>query len=168
MREEYLLDKNIWTEEDFDQMGWHDANIYGFIIRKQEEDWTSDLLLDIDYIFKWVNPHPPNQFFTFWVAPCTLVFKECFNLKMDIGTENYSVSPLEISDFFLIKKIRPNSEGSIYYECKIELHQGEITFESSGFEQIVKENPKHINSQVLGLEKRGGINFGLMPCSTVI
>ncbi|TDQ78322.1 hypothetical protein [Sphingobacterium yanglingense] len=68
--EDYKLEKTIWTEYDYEQMGWHDASIYGFIFQNDNIDsTTTDLLFDIDYIFKWVHPVPPKGNFSFWVAP---------------------------------------------------------------------------------------------------
>ena len=46
---EYLLEKKIWTDADFAQMGWHDCRIYKLRL-------TRDLELDIDYIFRWNQP----------------------------------------------------------------------------------------------------------------
>ena len=31
----FTLDKNIWTEADFEFMGWHDATIYGLLSRPE-------------------------------------------------------------------------------------------------------------------------------------
>ncbi len=39
----YQLEKNIWTDTDFEKMGWHDNHIYKIRLIK-------DLELDIDYI----------------------------------------------------------------------------------------------------------------------
>ena len=44
-------------------MSWHDSNIYGLTIERNEDNFTTDFLLDIDYIFKWVHPIPPTQTF---------------------------------------------------------------------------------------------------------
>ena len=82
----FTLDKSIWTHDNFEEMGWHDANIYGMSIEKNDDNWTADFLLDIDYIFKWVNPVPPAETFTFWVAPCTVIFSECFDLHIEYNT----------------------------------------------------------------------------------
>lgn len=36
--EQYILEKSIWTQDDFDMMGWHDVHIYGMVIEKLEEE----------------------------------------------------------------------------------------------------------------------------------
>ena len=84
--EEYILEKKVWDEKDFSEMGWHDARIYAFAIEKNYDEFTADLVFDIDYIFSWVHPVEPEKYFSFWVAPCTLIFKEAFNLTMNIET----------------------------------------------------------------------------------
>lgn len=59
----FELEKSIWTHDDFEEMSWHDSNIYGLTIERNEDNFTTDFLLDIDYIFKWVHPIPPTQTF---------------------------------------------------------------------------------------------------------
>jgi len=158
----FKLDKSIWTHDDFDEMGWHDSNIYGFTIQKNEENWTADFLLDIDYIFKWVQPVPPAQTFTFWIAPCTLIFKECFDLHIDFKTDGGCLDLMEVADLYLKSKVE-QEKNKFVYEWVIELQQGVINLKSYGLEQIVRQNPSQRKQQILSLEERGGINFGRIP-----
>ena len=46
----FELEKDTWSDTDFDVMGWHDARIYAFAFIPEEYEYR----LDIDYIFKWV------------------------------------------------------------------------------------------------------------------
>ena len=66
--DKYILEKNIWTEKDFHDMGWHDNAIHSFAFRRKDDQATGDILFDIDYIFKWVTPTGKGKIF-FWVAP---------------------------------------------------------------------------------------------------
>lgn len=76
---EYKPEKSIWTEKDYEQMGWHDCHIYGLVFQNDDSDsFATDLIFDIDYIFQWVHPTPPQRNFSFWVAPCTLKFENTF------------------------------------------------------------------------------------------
>jgi hypothetical protein len=159
----FKLNKSVWTHDDYDEMGWHDANIYGLTIEKSEDNWTADLLLDIDYIFKWVHPIQPAQTFTFWVAPCTLIFKECFDLHIDLKNDGGCLDLMEIADLYLKSKVE-QEKNKFVYEWTIELQQGQINLKSYGIEQIVRQQPKHVEGQVLTLDERGGINFGRRPC----
>jgi len=156
--ERYLLEKKIWTQDDFEVMGWHDTNIYGMIIEKGEEQWQANLIFDIDYIFEWVHPVPPQMYFSFWVAPCSLIFKEVFDLKMDIDYRGNTFDLLEVSDLILISKYEQET-GVIIYEWQMDLQEGDIQFKSLGFEQIVRMEPIYTNGQVLSIEEGGGISF---------
>ena len=156
--EQYILEKSIWTQDDFAVMGWHDANIYGMVIEKGEELWQGNLIFDIDYIFEWVHPVPPQKYFSFWVAPCTLIFKEVFDLKMDVDYRGNTLDLLEISGLTLVSK-HEKAAGAVIYEWQLELQNGDIRFKSLGFEQIVRKAPIYTNGQVLSLEERGGISF---------
>lgn len=149
---ENYIPKPIWTEQDFEQMGWHDVNIYGFIFYPVS-DARTDLIFDIDYIFKWVKPSSLGQFFSFWVSPCTLKFEDIFDLKMEIDRYKGITNVLDIDYLELI-----NVENDIY-EWNIELHQGYISFKSSGFKQFVRQKPIFGNGQFLSLEERNGISF---------
>lgn len=161
--DKYVLEKSLWTQDDFEIMGWHDTNIYGLTIEKSEDNRTADFLLDLDYIFKWVHPMPPARAFTFWVAPCTLIFKECFDLHIDFKTDGGCLDLIEIADLYLIRKIE-QEKNKFVYEWKIELQQGQITLKSYGLVQIVRQQPQLIKGQLLSLNERGGINFGRKPC----
>ena len=84
-------------------MGWHDCRIYGLIFSQVNANGTVHLVFDIDYIFQWVNPIFPNNAFSFWVAPCSLAFKEVFNLLISISTTDRSTDILEIADIHLVR-----------------------------------------------------------------
>lgn len=161
-KETYLSKKNIWTQDDYEQMGWHDCRIYGMLFSPVDETWASDLIFDIDYIFEWVHPVPPEKLFTFWISPCTLIFKNTFALKIDIDNRGSTTNLLEIADLILTDKVE-QEKGVWIYEWEIELQEGFITFKSTGFDQIVRHKPIFSKGQVLTLEERNGINFDLTP-----
>src|SRR5439155_21640447 len=79
------IGKPVWTEADFDQMNWHDATVHGIAFR--EEAGGADLLLDIDYIARWIEPVPPSEYFTFLVGPATLVFRDVWSIYGGLGTQ---------------------------------------------------------------------------------
>ena len=158
----FELEKSIWTHEDYEKMDWFDANIYGLAIEKNDENWSTDFLLDIDYIFKRVHQKPPLQTSTFWVAPCTLIFKESFDLQIDFKTDGGGLDLMAISDFYLESKVE-QEKNRFVYEWIIELQQGRISLKSYGFEQIVRKKPLHVQQQVLTHTERSGINFERKP-----
>ena len=155
---DFSLEKRIWTHDDFELMGWHDSNIYALSIAKTEDAWATDLLLDLDYIFKWVNPTPPDHAFTFWVAPCTLIFNQCFDVHIDFKTDGGFLDSMEVDRLWLKSKVE-QEKNKFVYDWMIELQQGQIGLKSYGFEQVVKQRPQHVKRQVLSLDERGGINF---------
>jgi hypothetical protein len=158
----FILGKNIWTQNDYEQMGWHDCNIYGLTFFPLDDIGTTNLIFDIDYIFKWVDPIPPKQTFSFWISPCTLVFKDTFALTINIDRRGGTTDMLEIADLYLIDKVEQETNKWVY-EWSIDLHEGNITFKSSGFEQIVRQKPFFTDSQCLTLGERNGISFSIKP-----
>ncbi len=153
-------EKTIWTESDYEDMNWHDCQIYAFSFDKKynEFDKTTDLLFDIDYIAQWIKvPQKPNL--SFKVAPCTLVFKGAWDLQMDIYAQ---LGCFEIAS--LLKVHKDTYDGkNYYYEWSIELQEGKICFKSFGFEQIMRQTPIEIEAQSLSMETRKGISFDKTP-----
>jgi hypothetical protein len=47
-----VLAKAVWTEADFDAMGWHDNAIYAIAVEPVPDN-PGRLLLDLDYIVEW-------------------------------------------------------------------------------------------------------------------
>src|SRR5436189_586152 len=86
--EPYKLEKPVWTEADFEQMGWHDVHIHAVAFRPERfEFW-----LDVDYIFHWVHPQGEQRLFQFWVAPATLVFTNVHSIRFDIESHDGDLS----------------------------------------------------------------------------
>ena len=134
------LEKNIWTDADFEKMGWHDNQIYKICL-------TEDLELDIDYIFKWNNPDIEGLPFTFWIAPATLVFKKIKNLSFDFDTQ--------FEDSFEIDVIeRENSN-----QWTIITQHGDIQFISDGFEQFIRQAPSFQFGQTISYAERYGYSL---------
>jgi hypothetical protein len=140
----YAEEKRIWTDADFDQMGWHDNRIYKIRL-------TGDLEIDLDYILKWNEPDLEGLPFTFWVAPATLVFKkiENFRFEFDIPfTESFF-------DCFDIESIeRENSK-----EWTIITRQGTFQFISEGYEQYIREDPSFQFGQTISYLERNGFSL---------
>jgi hypothetical protein len=138
--------KNGWTDADFQQMGWHDANISGL-------KFDRNLVLDIDYIFQWNQPEVEGFSFTFWVAPCSLVFDSptelSFELRQLIDSERW----LEIDDIRLA-----DVDGR--KQWTISTHQGDISFYSNGSNKLSVGNHR-TNGQIINYRERGGISFDL-------
>jgi hypothetical protein len=139
----YTLEKWIWTEADFDTMGWHDATIYGLKL-------NGELSLDIDYIFKWNEPEVKGFQFTFFIAPCTLTFKDIDELSFELIQTAYNNFQIEDVE-------REQEDGKTRYAIITE--QGDISFVASGFTQTVRMMPSFQLQQSIDYQERGGVSF---------
>lgn len=146
----YSLEKWIWTEADFEQMGWHDARIYAVQFGK-------DISFDIDYIFEWIQVDK-DDFFSFIVAPATLVFPEPSVVSINI---DFRLSQeIEIEDI----SCRVSAAGET--EWHIESHQGNIIITAPSFRQIVRRAPTQQTGQQVIPEERGLPSFSTVPDTT--
>jgi hypothetical protein len=137
----YQLEKRIWTDTDFDNMGWHDSNIYKIRL-------TEDLEMDIDYILQWNKPDLEGLPFTFWVAPATLVFKKVKDFRFEFDT--VSENSFEIEDI-----VRENEN---YWT--IITRRGDIQFTSEGYEQFIRQEPSFQFGQKISYIERYGYSLG--------
>jgi len=154
-----------YTEEDFDKLSWHDCIMWGLELRggdPAEQDWTSDLVLGIDYITAWLCG--TNRICHFQVAPAMLVFHDVDDLSIHIdwgypiSTHGASIHQIEreIIDPEVIKKRgwrlnRPHYKWRIHFNWP---EMGEIAFEGSGFTQKLLAEPVECEEQSLSLRQR--------------
>ncbi len=136
----YELEKTIWTDADFDKMGWHDNHIYKIRL-------TEDLELDIDYILHWNKPDLEGLPFTFWIAPATLVFKNIKNLSFEFDTG--------LEDSFEIEDIERENKN----QWTIITRQGDIQFTSDGYEQFIRQDPSFQFGQTISYIERNGYSL---------
>jgi hypothetical protein len=147
---DYTLEKALWTDADFEQMGWHDSHIHAIAFRLE----SFLLLLDIDYIFRWVEPAPKETHYKFWLSPCTLMFKNVYQLRI-------SLEPLEDVSIQDITRSAPEQikELGTANRYAVECNEGEITFRPTGYEQFIHRLPTLVSSQRFTEEERGGFSF---------
>jgi hypothetical protein len=156
--EAYAPEKLVWTEEDFERMGWHDATLHGIAFLTE----TFELVLDLDYIFEWVEHSEPEPHFTFWVAPCTLVFENVFDLRIELEPyPEVSVADLTRADPGVPRNADVIGRAADWL-WKLECHQGVITFRAAGYTQYVRATPMH-GEQSLTHAERGGVAFDRRP-----
>jgi hypothetical protein len=146
--QDYQLEKWIWTEKDVEQMGWHDSTVYGVRLNRNLE-------IDLDYIFQWNQPEVEGFNFTFWVAPCTLVFESPTGLSFEL-TQSFDDKWLEIQD---IEMTVVDNER----HWTIITQQGDISFKAESFKQIVRKKPSLQLGQAVPYDERGGFSFDLTP-----
>lgn len=151
----FKAEKSVWTEADFEAMGWHDATIHAIALPKE----TFELVLDIDYILKWVDPTEGQTHYRFWVSPATLVFWNLHSLVVNLEPHHeVTIHTIERTD-----PTRPKNADHIGRDTEwrwaIECHQGEITFRSCGYWQHLRAAPRLGNSQSMTAKERGGCSF---------
>ena len=86
------IEQAIWTEADFDVMGWHDVALHAIAI-EPDHPHPGRLALDIDYLLKWVPPESSASAFRFWISPATLVFDQASDLVVDLDCTGRSFEP---------------------------------------------------------------------------
>jgi hypothetical protein len=153
----------IYADPDFEKFSWHDCRIWGLEFRTgdvNEDDWTTDLVLDIDFIVEWVCDREGGA--QFRVAPATLVFHGVSDLKVNIdwGNSGFQLALHEVS-IDRINRERISDQKVFldrpYYKWSIRLNwpqDGEIAFGAVGFSQTLRSEPVLMNTQSFSLRQR--------------
>lgn len=160
--EAYQLEKLIWTDGDFEVMGWHDATIWAIHLDPDGRE----LSLDLDYIFKWVDPGPGQTHYKFWVAPATMVFESVRAMKMIIEPRTGAIEVADLNRGGL----EPTQDGKQERSYRFQLpsgtganretfDEGEISLRSSGFRMFVRRAAELLEGQRFSLARRGGVGF---------
>lgn len=151
---DHILAKTVWTDADFEQMGWHDVRIYAIGFHPER----LELWIDVDYILRWDGPEGEDKHYSFWVAPATLVFEGAYDFSCKLVTREGDLSFQEIT--------RSAPKAGSYLQGKptewhwrLELNEGEIGFRAAGYTQFIRRPPTHQITQKLTFDERGGISF---------
>jgi hypothetical protein len=136
--------RDIWTDADFVDMGWHDAVLYSMSFPQAD----CVVRFDIDYIFKW---HWGREAVSGWdVAPCTLEFNNVSDLKVSLKWQMQGDTSIQD---ITRKNSQPSPNGKfMVWDYRIELDVGDISFSATGFTQAVRRPPIFSTSQSLGRE----------------
>lgn len=146
------LDKSVWSDADFDDMGWHDATVHAFAVEPEDHN-PGRLLVDLDYIIEWISPTGTDTAFSFWVAPATLVFDHAWDLTIDIDIH---ASALELQ---LNAITRTPGQPFGRSTWTLDGHNFTLAVTSEGFHQYLRTQPIWAASQGLDAAQRGGISF---------
>src|SRR5437660_10085391 len=110
-------------------MGWHDVHVHGIAFDKEK----FELLLDLDYIFAWVDPGPDEKHYTFWMSPSTLVFSRVHSFSAQIewglGLEIANVSREKPSQLKGPENTTREQEWLWLFSCQ----EGSFSFNSVGY-----------------------------------
>ena len=137
-------EKYVWDTSDFDRMGWHDATIYAVAFEPQR----FEVSLDVDYIFEWLQPSRGEEFFRFWVSPCTVVFENVYDFELDGPGPG---STFQVNEIRRDQARTPRNAGYIAadteWQWTVDCHHGEIRLWSTGFTQHVRRASALIDMQ---------------------
>ncbi|MCC6797493.1 MAG: hypothetical protein IT366_20435 [Candidatus Hydrogenedentes bacterium] len=149
-------------DSEFDPWTWHDSKIHGFqfvLGDTDADDWTSDLVLDIDVIVEWVQCGPS----AFRVAPATLTFHDVtdFALSLPGRSSGYQVISNQPSIIETKRELVTEKKAFFdqpYYAWTFKLssmtHEGTLTFGATGFEQTLRAEPILTDRQFLPSKSR--------------
>jgi hypothetical protein len=156
----------IYTDADFENLSWHDCHIHGVefhVGNADDGDWTSELVLDIDYIVEWICGRSGGG--QFRVAPATLVFHEVTDLKIaiDWGSSGFRSSLHVVSIGSIERELLPARKGHSerpYYSWRVRLNwpeSGEIAFGAVGFTHTLRAEPVLTKQQSLPFRVRSRV-----------
>ena len=134
--------KEVWRDDDFDEMGWHDSRLYELSFPDEE----FQIKFDIDYIFKWEKSS--GSITGFWVSPCDLIFENVANFCVDIDFKNNTL--IFISEIKRTNKRSTPNGRLVEWDYEMECDNGLIRFSSTGFKQRIRKQPILSESQDLG------------------
>lgn len=142
---------HVWTDEQFDEMSWHDNCVHGLRIVEGIHG-AGELILDLDYILEWIEA---EESFRFRILPVTLKFREVTHLRisLDYATPTIALGPFSIH---AIERKIEQRERYVAQVWKLLINSpvGEITFEAQGFEQRGVGAPQISNAQWLSPDER--------------
>jgi hypothetical protein len=147
-------ERRVWTEADFEWMGWHDCAVHAIAFRPER----FELLLDLDYILEWVEPAGGGSY-TFRVAPATLVFHDVSDVRIDL-----SPWPAILPSLAAITRADPQPTPNgrhVKWAWSMEGHEGAIRLRATGYTQVLRTAPRETSAQSLTWEERGGPAFAL-------
>ncbi len=153
----------VHTDADFEALSWHDCHIWrlDFVCGDPEVgDWTSDLVLGIDFIAEWLCGVDRSA--SFRIAPATLAFHGVTDPSIEIGwgssDSQVAIHPVSISR---ITRERVTAQRVFldrpYHRWLVETSWpagGRIAFGAVGFTQTLLAEPIVCERQHLSREER--------------
>jgi hypothetical protein len=151
MSEQYHLEKALWTSDDFEIMGWHDSRVWAMVAAEESYEFA----IDLDYIFKWVDPEPGEKYFKFWVAPVTMVFENAYDISIEIASRQGGIEVAHLH--------RENPKTTLNstltdFQYRFECQEGEISLRATNYLLYVRMEPRLMQGQCLSLDERRGIS----------
>jgi len=164
-----------WTEADFENLSWHDCHLWRIDLvtgESDEDDWTSDLVLGLDFIVEWLCAVGGET--RFKVAPATLVFHGVTDPRIVIDWGDTGLqSALHPASIDRIER-EPAKDQKVYldrpyYRWRVAMNWptgGEIAFGAVGFTQTLLAEPIQCDRQHLSSRERSRLIEGIHPPSS--
>jgi hypothetical protein len=137
-----------WTTADFSNLSWHDNRVYALSFPSRDLSFY----LDIDNIVEWVRQG--DEIEGWRVAPARLIFFDVVDLEVSVRFQDTTCLYISRVDRQLAP---PTPTGVGQHRYKIELDEGEISFTSTGFRQVLLSEPMFSEAQDLGETHHPGI-----------
>ena len=157
------------TEADFEQMSWHDCHIWRLefqVGEPDEDDWTDDLVIGLDFITEWRCGEDGTC--SFMIAPASLVFHGVTDprIGIDWGRSGFQTAIHHVSIDRITRELIHDQKVFLdrpYYHWKIKLNwpeDGEISFGAVGYSQMLLAEPVISTKQHLSLKERSRRTHG--------
>jgi len=143
----YTPEKWIWTEADFDKMGWHDVHIHALAFQ------SYTLAFDIDYMFRWVDPVPGETYYKFWMSPATLLFENVSDLRITLEPHG---DPIIMG---VIRSEPVTASARTTWSWQFDCLEGDIVFRATGYRQFTRRPPALASKQFFADSERGVASF---------
>jgi len=168
----------VWTEADFESLSWHDCHLWRIDLvtgETDQDDWTSELVLGLDFIVEWLCAVGGET--RFKVAPATLVFHGVTDPRIVIDWGDTGLqSAIHLASIDRIERM-PARDQKVYldrpyYRWRVAMNWpagGEIAFGAVAFTQTLLAEPmvcddQHLSSRERSrLIERGGMGGSSTP-----
>lgn len=128
--------RDQWMMSGYENVSLHDCHFYGVrweIGEAPENDWTSSLICDIDYIVSWSCTADGSSVFS--IVPAELIFVHVTDLRIELdwGPSGFQVVPRRAVIETLSRKVVPEQRvfpSQVYYSWRLQFRapgNGEIT-----------------------------------------
>ena len=146
------LPKSLWTEDDFDVMGWHDNAVHAWAWEPSDGDrpWDNTLMFDLDYIVEWVHPDEDGWPLHILDLSSNAHLSGANDLKFDAeegGVAPFGSTPSNGTPRQFHRGIRFSTLGGS------QGHNFYTEFQGQGFEQYLRMPPDSLHQEAVPLAR---------------
>jgi hypothetical protein len=144
--------KSVWTEADFESVGWHDNAVHAFAF-EPASPYPGRLLVDLDHIIEWVSPVPPETRFSLLDVPVHA------GVRPRLGPHGRRRSHRRSFTLQLNTILRSEPDPRGFHEWTLEGHDFTLRLSATGFTQYLRRPPIRSFQQRLETDEHGGLSF---------